>query len=993
MFYLCKTMLGSDFYTKVLCTSANFYLVQSASISMYCIEGGRFEHMKTVQFFDVIKSADIVGDRVLVVFNGYLSVLDCLLNDERRPSLISDDGTQYSIQTFVNEGRVRTKNGSKAMLPVVDRYRFGRSSIDYRNVGAYFANTDQTVCLVSLFGQMLFYTIDMGLIDPIEYSTSSVVLDFKALKGPGLYLSLERANERVFLRVYEHKSGVITLKSEINVPGGYLIALLEEGLFAVFATNKVFVVNGFKDVEAYEISKAMVGGPIKEDLGEDRDGVSDPGLFTCFSSYGTPRYSLTLALNEVGEIFSVEIKDGFRLTYITRISPSKDIRIHPEGFLITIGYNTDNCIYHLGQTGDGRVTLELTDTLEVFGISRTSTITFSKLYQIYMSNSRWIREVVQRNSLVLVSRLELPDECKGSLREIFGAGRFVCAVCDKYIYNMVVDIRELTVLYKLKLADELVGYFRFKGLDLYLTNSLIVIVEIHDKKTIGPDDGKEEKQLTVMKLPEDSSFSIRELSVRYDVFSTSESSLFLAYENEITKVTLGMAENIQLNFMIKGLASSDQYLFILTGRRVLRVYDILSRKYVFIQAFQIDITFLGLFHGVLYAMGAKTYKFRVAGDGSLSLPVQVKFNGIPIGVKGGLLLLKDMVVDLESEQMMDLDGDMSTLVEDKIVVADSDELKMYKHESSRRFSLHTLANHGEYRIVSKERIYIENVNGTFRIKGFDGSSIIEGSGKAIDFSSSEYQIVAVLYGNSLSYSTNISDSESSLQVYKDGVFLYELRTSVKAEVVLTEEKMVYYGSDRILYGYKVGKKALLKKFKLVLPSRITTICFSDSRIFVGTEKDSVCVVKGWKLVCSEQLPRHVTALDAICQNRLIVGDKVGNILIMEVLGDSLRAKACLFVNDMPMQFVCGDRIFVVCLSGKVCEIVEIDDVLFGLFEKVERQILECLGKPFFEIFKRNGFVDSEYLKLFYELDDKQTKKASELIGVSIEKIFEAIDLL
>lgn len=936
---------------------------------MYAMEEGALKFVKKASFFDVVKSVNVIGNRVLVVFNGYLVVLDEMLNDEYTSSV---KGSKYLSS--------ETENNNTSLD--VGKYRFGRSCIDYKNVGCYVAHTDQTLCLASFFGQMLFYTINNRLFDPIEYSANCVILDFKAMIGSRIYMSLEKRNRSVVLRTYEHINGAIIVRSEVSVPGGYLIMPFENsGCVVIFSTNGVFLVRDFSSAEMYKVVEYGVNRVVKSEncIG---DGFH---LFTCFSSCTTQEYSLSLVMNEIGEVFKIDTEAELKMSYVTRIPPCRDIDLHPDGFLISIGYNADNCVYHLKRIED-RITLELTDVLDVLTISRSAGMFYDGLYHIYLSDTNCIKEVVRTDSLTLVSSLDLAEEA-GSLSRIFTSKKVLCAILDENVHVARLSGDELVHMYAFEAKDEIVGYFRCENVDFYLMDNVVETIEIcneSDTRLKGSD-----KQKFGMVIDAGNSFSlIRRHKLNYDLFSTSECYLFLVYGNKITIMSSKTTEVIELDFNIKGLASTDRYLFVLTGKRVLRVYDLVDRRYVFIQSFRADVLFISLFDACLYTAGTKIQKFKINEDGSLSIPKQVKCNGMPVGFKEGLLLFKDTVIVMRNEEMLGIDGFLSVSVGTKIIVGNKNALNVYEHENNEKYTSELLADEGTYKIVCGEMVYIENINNSFRVKNFSGSVVIEGSGEALDLSSSgEHKIL------SIGVSVNDEEPRYFLRLYKNDMFVYDYEIDCKAGVVSINGKRIYCGSGDTLYGYEIGIKTLLRKSKVVLPSKITKICSSELDVFAGTEKDSVFVVRGNEVLFSEKVPRHITALERTSKDKLMAGDMAGNILVMEFSKDSLNLRACMFINDIPVQFVSGDRTFAICLSGKVCEITQIDDALFGFFEKVEWEVRNSLQKSFFEMFRREGFVDAEYLKMFHELNEKQTKHLSESAEVDIESMLDVINFL
>lgn len=915
MFYLCKTVVDSDFCMRVLCGPSGIYIVESAAISMYSMKEGGLRRVKTVRFFDVIRSVDVVESRIIVVFNGCLSVLDKDLNVE---------------------------GGGSEGLQTVDRYRFGRSCTDYRNIGAYVAHTDQSICLVSFFGQMVLYTLDTRLVDPVEYSTNASVLDFKASREARFYLSLERSGEKTILNVYEHRPGIMVLVRGIETPGGYMIIQLEESLFAVVSSERMYLIREFERAEAYEITDMA-----------DRE-VDLTKMFTCYSWHRGPRCTLKLIVNEAGDLFRIESTGELKMRHVARVGPCIDMVIHPRGFLITLGHNSDNCVYHLKET-EGEVGLDPTDSLSVLGPVRGSSLVHDKVHRIYISGAGLMREIVREEPLSFLSRTELSESREPG--DVFGSGGRICAVYGRHLHNLSFDGNELAGRYECNLEEELVGYRRLKGLDFYLMNGLVSIV----------DAGK----------------TVKEHRIQYDVFCSAETAVFLAHENNVFRVSSTAIETIELEFVAKGIASNDAYLFILTGKRVIRTYDLAKRKYVFIQSLRSDVAFVLNVEGCLYAAGEKVHRFKICDDGSLSLLRVLRSTGMPIGIKENLILFREAVIDVRSGEMMRMDGDRSIVFGERVVIAEGAALSVYRYECSPRLVTRPFCER-ECRIICKEAMYIDNSDSGFSIRGFDGVAAFEGSGHALSFCSSEHRVILV--------SRSLDGEETHfLQVHGESL-MYEFRTELKVQTLATSGKMVYCGSENLLYCYEVGKKTLLKKFRMAVPSRITTICPGEEMVFVGTAKSSVCGVLRDRMF-NEQLPRHITALGIVGTNRLIVGDKTGSVLIMEIMENSLATRAQLFVNDMPIEFVCGDRVFAVCLSGKVCEVVEIDESLFEFLEKTEGEVSECLGRPFFEMFRRNAFVDAEYLKMLYKLDEKQILRVSEKAGADAEKMFDVINLL
>lgn len=955
MFCLCKTVVDSDFYTGILCSHLGIYLVQSASISMYSIHRGMFEHVGRMRFFDVIRSVEIVGDRILVVFNGYLVVLDSMLSSKCGPS--AQGHGEYWIQPGMGDVSLQ-----------VGKYRFGRSSMDSRNVGAYVRHVGRSIGLVSFFGQMLFYTVGAGLSEPVEHTTDGTVLDFRGADELGVYLSLERTCERTVLRSYEHTSGLVVVRGEVDVPGGYMVIPLGNTC-VVFSTGRVFLVKDFRDVETYE-----------------SPGVGDT-MFTCSCSHTSSRYSLTLVLDETGELFRVIVRDGLELQRVDKISPSKDIKIHPGGFLITIGYNSDNHMYHLKEAEDGGIGLELTDTLDVLGISRSSGLVYDGVYHVYLSNLSSIKEVVRRESLRPLYRLALPrgsEEVSG----VFESGGFLCVAYGGVVYNLSVEGNRLVKRYEIEFEDKVVGYFRLEDLDVYLMDNSVRIVEECDSGMGRRYEGRHD-QMRIVGLGEERFLLVRRCRVCYDIFSGHGHEVLLGCRNRITRITSVCMETIEVGFGIRGLGSTGRYLFLLTGARVLRVYSMETRRHVFIQSFRTDVRFVTVCDGYVYAVGERIHRLKINDDGSLSLSRQMRNEGEVSEVRGECVVLGESIVSLRTGKTIQVGKNKGIVAGERVAIVDGSEVGMYEYRDSDGFGARTLVCGGEYVIVGREAVYIENGTG-FRIRRLDGGIVAEGEGRAIDFSSSEYQVVSVCKRGC---AEDPMCGEHYLQIYRDGVFLYEFKVGAMTGATAADGRRVYFGCGNVLYSYEVGKKTLLRKSRVDLPSRIVRICVGDSTVAVGTERDSVCIVQGDRHLFGEQVPRQITALERMGRKRLVAGDRSGNVLVMEETGESLVTRASMFVNDMPVQFITGERVFVICLSGKVCEIVEVGEDLFRIFEDIEWEIGDSLGRPFFSMFGRNRFVDAEHLKLFYELDTEQVRRVCERTKTSMERMFDIIGLL
>lgn len=933
MFYLCRAVVNTDLYVRVLCSLSNIYFVQTSSITIYSISHRRFVHTKKMEFFDVIKSASIVEDEILVVFNGYFVFLDRHLNERAR-------------------------------------YRFGRCSIDYRQVGAYVAHGKGSMCLASYFGNMIFYSLEDKLQVPIEHFVGeNIVIDLKVIEGTRRYLLLVRNQNGVFAKIYEHKPEMVEMLKEENVPGGYIAVPLKDS-FAVFSPDRVFFLRANDKIEVYRISRGSSETLtlIEADSGCKCKDVSETKIFTCHTSHYDGKCLLTLILNEEGEIFSLKYTDRLKLEYIGRINPSKDIEIHSSGLLVSIGYNSDNCMYYIKREEE-IISLELVDMIEAIKRFSSSTIMLDGLYHVYVSDGHYIGEITEKEPFSLLNEMKLFGEKEEKvLRSVFSCGKFICVQYGEEAQCLLLEGGNMTSLYKFIAQDEIVGYFKIGKDDFYMMAGLVMVCNISS-----------ENELTTKRH-----------SIDYDSFSANSQHVFLGYKNRITKLDSSSSKDIEIEFTIKEMEVDERYLFILTGKRVLRVYRIDDEKLIFIQSFRFDVIFLSLFNGFLYTIGMEIYRFKINEDGSLSLPIRIREDGKPTGKKEGIVILEEKVIDLRHERILDIDGLKSALSGDMVVIGGRYGLEVYEYKKHGVFMVDTISNKEECKIIGREVIYIDNDSDRFKIKRFDGSLVVEGHGKAIEFSSSEYQIVST-YVRRLERE-GFEDSYF-LKVYKKGNLLYDFETSCKIEVIAMNGKEVYCGTDNNLYCYEIGVKTLLRKSKVKFPSKITRMCAGEGRLFVGTEKDSVFMVRDKRIVCRERLPRYVMALEKMSDGNLVVGDRAGNIIIMKVEDDFLVSMATIFINDMPIQLISQDKVFGVCMSGKVIEIVKIEEELFEFLEEIGQKIAEALNKPFFQPFRRNRFISSEYIREFTNLNEQQVKEVLQKTNVDIEKIFEVINTI
>ncbi|AFN83410.1 hypothetical protein EROM_071590 [Encephalitozoon romaleae SJ-2008] len=933
MFYLCRAVVNTDLYMKVLCSLSNIYFVQTSSITIYNISHRKLVYTRKMEFFDVIKSASIVEDEILVVFSGYFVFLDKDLNERAR-------------------------------------HRFGRCSIDYRQVGAYVAHGKSSMCLASYFGNMIFYFFEDKLQIPIEHSVGeSVVIDLKVMEGTRRYLLLVRNQNGVSVRIYEHKLEMIEMLKEENVPGGYIVVPLKDS-FVVFSPDRVFFFRNNDKIEVYKISlgSSETLTLIEASSRCECKDISETKIFTCYTSHYDGKCLLTLIVNEEGEIFSLKFTDRLKLEHIGRINPSKDIEIHSSGLMVSVGYNSNNCMYYIKRE-DEMVSLELVDVIEVIKRFSTATITADGIYHVYVSDGHYIGEITEKEPFSLLNEMKLFGEREEKvLRSIFSCGEFICVQYDEEAQCLLLEGGRMASLYKFVAKDEIVGYYKIGKNDFYMMVGLVMVCNISS-----------ENNLTTNKH-----------SIDYDSFSANSQYVFLGYKNRITKLDSSSSENIEIEFTIKEMEVNERYLFILTGKRVLRVYRIDDGKLVFIQSFRFDVMFLSLFNGFLYTIGTEIYRFKINEDGSLSLPIRIREGGKPTGKKEGIVILEEKVIDLRHERSLDVDGLKSALSGDMVVIGGRCGLEVYEYKKDRVFMVDTINNKEECKIIGREAMYIDNDSDNFKIKRFDGSLMVEGHGKAIEFSSSEYQVVSA-YVRRLERE-GFEDSYF-LKVYKNGSLLYDFGTSWKIEVIAMNGKEVYCGTENSLYCYEIGVKTLLKKFKVKFPSKITRMCVGEGKLFAGTEKDSVFMVKDKRIVCRERLPRYVMALEKTSDGNLVVGDRAGNIVIMKVKDDFLVSVATIFVNDMPIQLISQDKVFGVCMSGKVIEIVKIEEKLFEFLEELGQKIAEALNKPFFQSFRRNRFISSEHIREFTNLSEQQVKEVLQKTNIDIEKIFEVINII
>ncbi|TBU15070.1 hypothetical protein CWI40_081660 [Ordospora colligata] len=945
MFYISKTVVPGDFCVKILCNRFGVYLIQASSVVKYIIIDGRTVYAKRIDFFDVVKSAVAFENSIVVVFNGYIRQLDGNL-DER------------SVHVF------------------------GRSDIDYRNPGSYVACAKQSICIVSFFGHMVLYGIKEGLLaEPMKYrmgQCAAVVLDFKAIDSNDRYASLEKSCNGTIVKVYEYDCFSRTIKvltEHIVDDAGYMIVPLHGMIFAVFSSTSVFIFRSIYKVERYDILELL-----------RLSGIPDLNLlvgsvFTCNAIDPDGIDGLAVVVNEYGHVFEVRVTECIELHYATKICVCKDIAIDHYGHLVCLAHDFINQVYFVKRE-EGSISIMHADDISSSMICRSAYIMHDGLHHVYVCNRTNVGEIVEALSIDFVCKariiedssheVNLKEDCENNVvKDVFSSGDVICVCYNNKICNIKMNKTQFEKQYELDCDNEVVGYFRTRSHDVYLMKESMILRDL-----IIDDKYAKEPEIYVKE-------------VNYEYFCGSSEYVIFGSNSKILLFEGSVMECIEIGVVVKGLEMHENYLFVVTGRHVIRVYNISERRFVFIQLLFEDIEYVMAFEGYLYVVGYSMHKFKINTDGSLGFPSRMKHNGKAIGRKGRIMILENGCIDVRCQRVIGVDGRKSVFVDGKVIVGEGVWLSVYDYNENRRIMIDCITHvDGECKILMDGIGYAENVNFRFSIKKFDGSKILEGAGAVIDAAlCGEYCVVAV---NDSEKCINESEEGYLLNVYKQDSLIYGFRIDYAPSVLRIDKCRVYCTSSNVIHCYEVGIRTLLKKFRIEFPSKINCLCTDDSRVFVGTEKDSVFVLKNGNIEYKDDVSRFIVSLAKFDKDKLIVGEMTGEMMIMKLFENHALVVASIFVNDIPIMFIPGEYVLAVCLSGKVIEIQEVDKELFGFLQKVEDQISVLSEKSFFEAFNKTRFVDADYLKQVYDMNDKGMCDIYKNREFDVERAFDVI---
>ncbi|KAH9411068.1 hypothetical protein HK407_08g13420 [Ordospora pajunii] len=950
MFYISKTVVPGDFCMKIVCNRSGVYLAQASSVVKYIIRDGRAVYAKRIDFFDVVKSVVAAESSIMVVFNGCIRQLDENLDEK-------------------------------------NMHVFGRSNIDYKNPGSYVAYTKRGICIVSFFGQMVLYRTGEGLLsEPMEYSMgrcATVVLDFKAIDGRDRYASLEKNCNGTAVRVYEYDcvSRAIKMVAEQMVDdSGYMIVPLNSMMFVVFSSVSVFAFRSTFKVEKYDILELLRSSGVS---GAGADIPMD-GVFTCSAVSPEGMNELAVVVNADGLVFEIKATDCIELHYAAKVCVPKDVVIDYYGHFICLAHDSISQVYFV-KRDEGSISIVYADDISSSMICRSAYVVHDELHHVYVCNGRNVGEVVEALPINFVCKAKITEDSNheenvgegsddGAIKDVFASGDMICVCYGNRICNIKMNKTQFEKQYELECASEVLGYFRIQSHDVYVMRESIMVCDLimDNQNTRGPEAYVKE--------------------VIHEYFCGSSRYVIFANHSRILLFEGSVMECIETGVVVRGLEVHDKYLFVVTGRRVIRVYSISERRFVFIQLLLEDFEFVMAFEGYLYVVGCAMHRFKINMDGSLGLPSWMNFNGKGIGRKGRIMILENDSMDVRCQRMIGVDGIRSVFVDGRVVVGEGMWLSIYDYDESRRIMIDGLVHaDGACKILMNGMGYVENVNSRFSVKKFDGSIAFEGVGAAIEAASyGEYCVVAV---NDCENSMNISDTRCFLNIYKQDILMYAFGIDYGPSVLRMEKSRIYCASLNAMYCYEIGLKTLLKKFRIEFPSKINCVCTDDARVFVGTEKDSVFVLKEGNVEHKDDVSRCIVSLEKFDKDRLIVGEMTGEVMIMNLFENCVAVTASIFVNDMPIMLIPGDRVFAVCLSGKVVEIQEIDKELFGFLQKLEDQIIAFSGKPFFEAFNKTRFVDAGYLKQVYDMSDEGMRDIYKSREFDIKRIFDVIGRL
>jgi hypothetical protein len=888
MFYLSRTVVQSDYYNKILLLGSRVCLVQPASVVLCNVSNGKFEWAETKHMHDVVRSAAVVSGRIVLAFDGRLVFLN--------RDLESVHGLEIGLKDT-----------------------------------AYIASTLSSICLSSLFGSMLFIpsigdeAAGAGAVS--EFKTNATVLDLRQMGG--LIYSLEK-REDVVLVVYEETSGIVLTKAEMSVPRGYMVVPLGRRECLVLGSGRAYLVLDMEVGASYGLKRT--GNAMK--LTDELDDGGEGRIFTCHDAFN----GAILICDEEGSLYKLEKRERPSFTHVGEIGPVKDIKVIDSAFLVTIGFNRNNCLYGIR---DG--ILVLMDGLEVFGVCRSAALVGEGTgcgqgsYRLFVSDNERIREIVRDSDMKIVDEYEMTNGPDAAGEIMVSNGSFILVHRDVVHRFSVVNDR-IVFDYKAEIGEEVVGYLRAEGDYLLLNDSIRRI----DRAESCPR--------------------------AYELFAISQSFIFLASRNEITKASSKTTESFKIPFAIRAVTASDSLLFVLTGSRILRIYDVEKRRCLLIQCYRFDVALVEYTDGFLYVVGERIVKHEVGEDGVLSIGVVVR-NVLDVSrvvsIRGGLLR------DIESEIFDVRSGKRwknvtMARMEDKILIYENQRVKLLSGHAG---STYALDKGMRGRIFGTE--YVEETECGFKARslGNGDAILISGDGRVIDYSADgEHRGIIVENGR------------RSILLYKRAALLCEYPT--EGELIRVHGGSVYVGTGDFCCVYEIGHRTLLRKYRIALPSPMTGLCFCGSRLFIGTSGSSVLAVEDRRITHADPMPRHVTAL-AVFGDGVIVGDGMGYLLVMD---HELRTRAVLYLNDLPVSFTAEkERCFVVTASGKVLEEVRIEEKLFKILAEVEN------GERYFRAYRRINFVDAEHLKEVAR--ESAVAKLEERTGMSAERMLELLNLI
>ncbi|KAF7683748.1 Pre-mRNA-splicing factor RSE1 [Astathelohania contejeani] len=460
---------------------------------------------------------------------------------------------------------------------------------------------------------------------------------------------------------------------------------------------------------------------------------------------------------------------------------------------------------------------------------------------------------IEENKFILTDKITVIFPIKEMIRKngdiIFNTGKSMGKLVEKQPLELIREIKAEKII-KVRIINNKLIIRENKNIDI---NN----IDDDDIVTVGYDILEYGNKLAYLKDNLIEIYSnkniIQSLKINYSDYTSDGSKLVLWYNNRVMVFNDETRKEYKFEYMIFNLRIKNNILYVQTGSGVIRVFDIIKEKFIWIQVFKDTVQCMEVCEDKLI-VGTDFEVFIFGEDVPISKPIK--------NIRS-LIYYKSLVLIVgDGCYIMNLEGkirDIPLVIEGGVCLG-----KLNGKDVLVKYNL--------------ERIEIYKISWSMR---------------------REWDMIDINWnGNEKKDKWVISPGSLFNRQTKE--YLYDQR--IQSNSYIVNDFLLIPFSDSFII-YQIGKFHLLKKHKIWLPSRMVTCKFNGKNIFIGTLRDSVRIYDlEWKLVAAEFGFRWVVSME-LWRDGVVLGDRFGNVCGVDSNGELFMS---IWVGDIVKKFEIED---------------------------------------------------------------------------------------